>query len=380
MKWPLLPLLLFPWPSWAQEVCDTPLALPEILGVLEASPALILGFEQSRAGDQLDVLQAKLPCLNEAMDTWMLSRTYYLRGMAALYQEDAEGREPEGSHQQAISWFVLAQATHPAMDWDLATFGPYGQADFSAARARLTYCGGQPATCFVSVTLPEEHRRLMVDGRWVPEGTTSISLLPGRHLVQHSEGDRWYGQWIEVPEQGGVQLTLPGPAEPTSPSPHTGSELQVGGQVTMVNLPYTFTGPEVLVKWHKQSLYARASLGIVAGPLGTCEDCLTPQNLGLFVPAGAGVGLSLDTGPLRLEAGAGWRTTFGGGFGTRQEVVDGEVATSTSAALVELGLGLPVAGQRLVVGGFAGVGLLPESLRGPVWGLSVGLLHPLGGE
>lgn len=382
MKWSLLPLLLVSGSALGQDTCETPLTLPEVLGVLESSPALILGFEQSRAGDQLDVLQAKLPCLNEAMDTWMLSRMYYLRGMATLYQDDAEGREPEGSHQGAITWFVLAQASHPAMDWDLATFGPYGQADFAAARARLTYCGGQPATCFVSVVLPANHRRLMIDGRWVSEGTTSISLLPGQHLVQHPENDRWYGQWIQVPEKGGLQLTLPGPQdtdpppEPTSAAGH----LLLGGQTTLLHLPFHLVGAEGVLEWQKGPAYVVTTAGINTGPLGTCEGCDPDNSPGVFVPTSLGTGITYDTRSVHWALGATWRTTFGGQFGTRQEVLEDTAPHALSAVAVELKCGLTLGEQQVRLGAFMGVPVFIQHNSNPVWGLSLGLLHHLGGE
>jgi hypothetical protein len=170
----------------------------DLAAVLKEAEKAVLLTRYGEAERKLDMARALLPCLTEPVSRELLYRVFFLRGIAAYFDE--QPREAERG-------FALAQAIAPDQAWD-RSYPPNAWEIFLKAREAMV----RKAPLAFRRNLSTPGAEVWVDG--VPLGPDDIlPLATGEHLVQlhvsaTGGGAPVYRAWLlqgEAETGGGTQ-------------------------------------------------------------------------------------------------------------------------------------------------------------------------------
>ena len=118
----------------------------------------------------LDAATDTLRCLMEPVNTKLVSRIFFMRGVVSLQEDD---------QASALNEFRQALLYDVGLEWDSA-FPPEYRASFDLATEGIQ---GERTSRMQIIPHPGE-QSLWVDGQQIPATRTDIGLSAGRHLVQ----------------------------------------------------------------------------------------------------------------------------------------------------------------------------------------------------
>ncbi len=188
-----------PWavsPADALLSCDaSPASGAQLRQSLDTIETHMLALEYGEALPLLTALEAQLCAASEPVPAELLSRIFFLQGVALTYDDQPQG---------ALSAFGEAIRLHPPLAWD-DNFAPRPRSLFDEAAT----AAAQQATGSVRVDGDDRPARLFFDGVEVVAGDQILVAPVGRHLLQLEGTGIFITRWLEVREGPEVQLLGP---------------------------------------------------------------------------------------------------------------------------------------------------------------------------
>lgn len=333
-----------PWET-SQASCTRRLTPTQVANQLKPMRDRVIGFEHMAVLQELESMAVDFPCLEQLLPPVALSDFWFTLGLARLYKLDEQGLLTTDARSIARDAFEHSLRAQPERSWNPAELGEFGLSVWNEARQ------SRATASTLTFVAPAPGLDLHLNGTRLRSEASRVSVEPGVHLLQWTEGPRLRTRWFFVRQgdgQGHLRQQL-GPAASTGasnvkpvgdpPDPerarlgHTsevregaspgvqelnsggaGQTLTLGAGLSAWSLPLLYAGPAAQLRV-SLVLPVELELGVGLGLRPTVPaEAGAASVLYLLLPVEGNLRWVLLEGQTRLALGIGWTGYVGSGF------------------------------------------------------------------